>query len=694
MLIFRHPFQFPLRRFFTTGTAYILLFALIGYGWLVYRTAWINDDALITVRTVQNFLDGYGLRWNVDERVQTFTHPLWMLFLLLLIAVTSDFFYTILFFSIVVSLAAVSLLLLQKFGGLSAKLLAVFILCFSQSFIDYSTSGLENPLTHLLLGCFIITYLGVKNTSKRFALLSFISCLAALNRLDTILLFLPPLLLAFPWKTRWRSLGVLLLCFIPFFCWHLFSLFYYGSIVPNTAYAKLDLGLYGIEDRFLSGLTYLMNSLITDPITLTVIALTAVIVVLTKDRFRFALICGVGLYLFYIVWIGGDFMNGRFLSAPLFVSASALASSQWLTGRRKNVLLWPVVIAVGVFGRHPPVFTDHNYGKGWSRDESFGMYGVHDERAVFFQTNSLINARRMNPYKKNHPWVGLGRALRRGKKSVRVVEVIGHTGVFAGPDQHLVDIWGLADPLLARLPPSEQGYGHATRTIPKGYYETLQTGKNHIQDRRLAQYYKKLKLVVRGELFAPERLWEIWNINTGKYNHLIEAYSYRRADRFVATLEIVNPTSHPFLIVYVQNEWRKNSFIIDHMSYKGKKYSVRLVISKNQVTLDGDYVSEQKEFFELLPRGEFTLSVATCKDIDIAIYNIYEYRFPYVISGSKISTMRYPIAYRMLGFPFGQWEKGDITNVIDLTRLSPEAKSQTLPSFKASRESVVSTNSK
>jgi hypothetical protein len=45
------------------------------------RNAWICDDAYITFRTVDNFIQGYGLRWNIQERVQTYTHPLWMFLL-------------------------------------------------------------------------------------------------------------------------------------------------------------------------------------------------------------------------------------------------------------------------------------------------------------------------------------------------------------------------------------------------------------------------------------------------------------------------------------------------------------------------------------------------------------------------------------------------------------------------------------
>ena len=48
------------------------LFAVV-----LVRTAWVSDDAYITFRTVDNFLAGYGLRWNVGERVQTLGSRAW-----------------------------------------------------------------------------------------------------------------------------------------------------------------------------------------------------------------------------------------------------------------------------------------------------------------------------------------------------------------------------------------------------------------------------------------------------------------------------------------------------------------------------------------------------------------------------------------------------------------------------------------
>lgn len=39
-------------------------------GGLVVWRAWVCDDAYISFRVVDNALHGYGLRWNVDERLR------------------------------------------------------------------------------------------------------------------------------------------------------------------------------------------------------------------------------------------------------------------------------------------------------------------------------------------------------------------------------------------------------------------------------------------------------------------------------------------------------------------------------------------------------------------------------------------------------------------------------------------------
>ena len=60
----------------------------------VAARGWMGDDAFITLRTVDNFVAGHGLRWNVAERVQAYTHPLWLFVLALPYSITREPYLT------------------------------------------------------------------------------------------------------------------------------------------------------------------------------------------------------------------------------------------------------------------------------------------------------------------------------------------------------------------------------------------------------------------------------------------------------------------------------------------------------------------------------------------------------------------------------------------------------------------------
>ena len=62
------------------------------FAYAFYATAWVVDDAYITFRTVDNFVNGHGLTWNVAERVQAYSHPLWMFLVSACYLFTSAFF--------------------------------------------------------------------------------------------------------------------------------------------------------------------------------------------------------------------------------------------------------------------------------------------------------------------------------------------------------------------------------------------------------------------------------------------------------------------------------------------------------------------------------------------------------------------------------------------------------------------------
>ena len=86
------------------GRGHVALLLCLVFLAILLRTAWLSDDALITLRTVLNFTHGYGLTFNVAERVQTYTHPLWMLMLTGAYLVAGNVYYAAIGLSVGVSL--------------------------------------------------------------------------------------------------------------------------------------------------------------------------------------------------------------------------------------------------------------------------------------------------------------------------------------------------------------------------------------------------------------------------------------------------------------------------------------------------------------------------------------------------------------------------------------------------------------
>src|SRR5688572_10785157 len=68
--------------------------AAVLFSIIYIANCWIGDDAFITFRVSENLINGYGPRWNVAERVQVFTNPLWMFLMAAAAWITGDFFYT------------------------------------------------------------------------------------------------------------------------------------------------------------------------------------------------------------------------------------------------------------------------------------------------------------------------------------------------------------------------------------------------------------------------------------------------------------------------------------------------------------------------------------------------------------------------------------------------------------------------
>ncbi len=494
----------PLRR--------TLLFALVlGYVFELIRTGWVGDDAVITLRTVMNFVHGYGPVFNVDERVQAYTHPLWFFLISGLTLVVKNPFYAALILSAVFSVGTLVLLFSRVASSLTLGTLAALTLMLSKAFVDYSTSGLENPLSHFLTISFVLCAVAFRQTptgTKAAVLFGFCS-LFYLCRPDLVLLCVPTALVL----TLRAGLGgrcwllAATVGALPFVLWTVFSVYYYGFPFPNTAYAKLGLGIPRGEVMG-QGLLYLFDSLGRDPLTLaTVVA--GVAVGFRAGRLEKSLAAGILLYIFYTIYVGGDFMSGRFLTTP-FVASLALVALSDLGGARLRVF----ACAAGAFGilSLQSTWLSSNDFTGGKRQIAY----VADERGNYYASGRGVLTGARLGYRTPHWQADLPK---KGERTVEVRGRLGYNSLHLGPGVHVVDPIGLSDPLLARLAPKhvkEWRPGHAGRQIPTNYLQSIRTGQNLLVDGATRELYRDLLLITRGELHDSRRWGAILRLNLGR----------------------------------------------------------------------------------------------------------------------------------------------------------------------------------
>jgi arabinofuranosyltransferase len=491
---------------------------LIAYLALLLKNAWLTDDAYITFRTVDNFVSGHGLRFNVAERVQAYTHPLWMLVIAASYVLTREMYWTALVVSIATSLAAALVVYRMTYG--LGRLVALTLLLASKAYGDFSSSGLENPLSHLLFALFVVEYTSDHRHRARLFRLSLLAGLAALNRLDTALIYAPMLLATWFQTPTLRAARTAFLGLAPIWLWTLFSLLYYGAPVPNTAYAKLALAV-PLIDKLGWGTHYLGNSLRKDPWTLIAIAIAASLTCKVRGR-SLSIAVGMVLYVAYVVAIGGDFMSGRFLALP-YLAATILIAMNVRLLPRLWLLAGALMLLCSLFmsssdhllsGPHfgdVPLVQTRSAGK---LPLSLIEDGICDERAFYFQTTGLLRAEPGTP---THPWFAFGEQARKRSARVLVWPFLGFFGFSAGPSVHIVDPHALADPLLARLAPAggDLRPGHLPRSIPEGYIASLERDQNLVRDPQVHVLYDAVRLATRAPLFATGRLRAVWALQTG-----------------------------------------------------------------------------------------------------------------------------------------------------------------------------------
>jgi len=532
--------------------AFALLLTL--FATLFVTHAWVVDDAYITFRTVDNFVNGLGLRWNPDERVQVYTHPLWMFVCSTVYAFSHEVFFSVLALSFATSMVALlwTARCLDRQISAGAKVLFLGLLLSSKAFMDFSSSGLENPLTHLLIAAFFVRFLfperpWAQAQPRQVGLLMALAALGFVNREDTILFFAPACaFVAFAQlRARTRSVVRTLLPIavgaMPALGWLAFALWYYGSAVPNTAYAKLIGAHITRFERLDVGVAYFLNSLSMDVATLPLCALAVLLALAHSWRKGTApMLCAAGgilLYFLYVLADGavGTHMSGRFFSGAAFLSLLLLAVLVQKRPGRLALLGFSLLVLVG--SARSPLWVctslyDGTHPLGASVIDT-REYAQREGSTWLDVTGHMRTLR--------HPAYLAGLRFRASLERVHVggpdrtyVAMVGYAGYAAGPGKHIIDVLGLTDPLIARIPISRSRRwkpGHFYRTLPTGYVESVRRKTNLIVDPDLHRFYDALLQVTRGPLTSLARLNVIWQLNTGQYEHYLRGYASRNGLR-------------------------------------------------------------------------------------------------------------------------------------------------------------------
>ncbi|OGC70100.1 hypothetical protein A2415_00685 [candidate division WWE3 bacterium RIFOXYC1_FULL_39_7] len=453
---------------------------------LFFDRSWVGEDAFIFFRYIDNFVNGHGLVFNLNERVEGFTSPLWV-FVLSGIRYVTHFPLrpTAILFGVLLSTISIALLIFKDNKHRIFFPIGVVLLVTNSAFRDFATSGFETSQTYILL---VILALLIKHgkINKHPFVIGLISSLLILNRPESFLIFM---YLAFIYTAglltfRNRKLKfdpqaikkfVLFLLPVIIFVggYQIFRMGYYASLLPNTFYAKKG-GEFYIEQ----GINYLSDFTKSYPITFIIFLVTLISILINRilriveDKYfvgRVHLFLMLFLLSLYVLYAGGDYMHGRSLLMVFILSMILINDFYELilesVADYKGYSLGPYVASglfiliiffcVSIFQR--PVSVRAGKQLNNINDER-SHFGVKFERKKFKQFL-------MQEITPEFGWKDRGYYYKEVSEAVDLpITVvnwnIGFFGYAAGPD---VSVMGsiLTDPILARFPIEKRGkIGH------------------------------------------------------------------------------------------------------------------------------------------------------------------------------------------------------------------------------------------
>jgi len=450
---------------------------------------WMDEDAFINFRIVDQIFAGHGPVFNAGERVEAATSPLW-LFILVIGRALFGAFVSIEWIALVAGLAAA--VGAFAIGGHAAKIqhrgsdgvvIPVGLLLVAAVAVvwDFSTSGLEMSLVWLWLAgswwALMTAARADEITGRRRLGCCVVLGLAPLVRPELTLMMLC-LVVAWFALARPRRVGFDLVAMLAVpVAYEMFRMGYYATVVPNTALAKDAGGLHlGQGWAYLADFVTPYRLWVSAALILAAVVLAHLV---RRDRrtavATAAMLTAALADVAYIVAIGGDYMHGRLL-LPAFFAFGLPAS---IVLRRDTAIMATVAALAAVWAlvsvvwfRPPPPAPGRGLGPApisdWRTvsgatmkpdDVALGLNGTQAAAAYARGVRGYFKITDKNP--------------RPGRDPDAFVLTLGSIGVpayDAGTHVWVIDIGGLAEPLAARTAaiPGRQA-GHRKQIDPAWY---------------------------------------------------------------------------------------------------------------------------------------------------------------------------------------------------------------------------------
>jgi len=276
---------------------------------------YVVDDSFITFRYVRNFVRGDGLVYNPGERVEGYTNFLWAMILSGILWINSNVNLLVVAQLLGTMFGAATILLAVKFSCQIAGragfrgMIAGGLLALNSAFVAWSTGGLETTFFAFLIFAGSYVYLLRLEADKDLVAAPILFALASLTRPEGALVFAVASLHLIANEITQRKrlvsrrsviwVSIFAGIWVPYYLWRLD---YYGYPFPNTFYSKVGVGI----DQYVRGLSYLWNFAKSFGFVLLVWPPIMLLLKQARKTWINFVFLQVGVYLTYVVYVGGD----------------------------------------------------------------------------------------------------------------------------------------------------------------------------------------------------------------------------------------------------------------------------------------------------------------------------------------------------------------------------------------------------